>query len=270
MWYWKKSCIRIASLFVKCSFLRLHRYRQQNFILGHFTRKMCSLLETQPYWYLWLKVIIQRNGTQNAFMLFFASCLWKSLGGLIALDRTLESRMTYEVYNLIFVNGAYVNILQLCFCGDWTMYGFVGQELCRGGVCGKYIPLGLPAPAYLHSSTIQTHSWTVLILSLLACLLLGRLFNHSEPVSSSAKMRNMVKVKMLVDQSCPTLCDLMDCRLPGSSVHRILQARTLEWIAISFSGGSSWPRDRTLVSFLAGRFFTVWATREALWGKIKW
>ena len=67
----------------------------------------------------------------------------------------------------------------LCFCGDWTMYGFVGQELCRGVVCGRYIPLGLPAAAYLHSSTTQTHSWTVLILSLPACLLLGRLFNHS-------------------------------------------------------------------------------------------
>ena len=44
---------------------------------------------------------------------------------------------------------------------------------------------------------------------------------------------------MLVAQSCPTLCDPMDCNLPGSSVHEILQARILEWVAISFSGGSS-------------------------------
>ena len=151
----------------------------------------------------------------------------------------------------------------LCFCGDWTMYGFVGQELCRGVVCGKYIPLGLPAPAYLHSSTTHTHSWTILILSLLACLLLGRLFNHSEPVSSSAKMRNIVKVKMLVDQSCPTLCDPMDSRLPGSSVHRILQARILEWIAISFSGGSSWPRDRIRISCIDGQVLYHWAMWEA-------
>ena len=42
-----------------------------------------------------------------------------------------------------------------------------------------------------------------------------------------------------VAQSCPTLCDHMDCSLPGSSVHRILQARILEWVAISFSRGSS-------------------------------
>ena len=54
-----------------------------------------------------------------------------------------------------------------------------------------------------------------------------------------------------------------DCSPPGSSVHRILQARILEWIAIPFSRGSSPPRDRTWVSHNAGRFFTVWATREA-------
>jgi len=46
--------------------------------------------------------------------------------------------------------------------------------------------------------------------------------------------------------SCLTLCDLMDCSLPGSSIHEILQARILEWVAISFSKGSSWPRDWTL------------------------
>ena len=44
-------------------------------------------------------------------------------------------------------------------------------------------------------------------------------------------------------QSCPTLCDPMDCSLPGSSVHGTLQARTLEWVAISSSRGSSRPRD---------------------------
>ena len=66
-----------------------------------------------------------------------------------------------------------------------------------------------------------------------------------------------------VAQSCLTLCDLMDCSLPGSSVHEIFQARVLEWVAISFSRGSSQPRDRTRVSRIAGRRFTVWATREA-------
>ena len=56
----------------------------------------------------------------------------------------------------------------------------------------------------------------------------------------------------------------MDCSLSGSSVHGIFQARMLEWIAISFSRGSSRPRNRSWVSLIAGRRFTIWATREAL------
>ena len=52
----------------------------------------------------------------------------------------------------------------------------------------------------------------------------------------------------------------MDCSPPGSSVCGILQARILEWVAISYSRGFSWPRDCTRVSYIAGRFFTVWAT----------
>ena len=67
----------------------------------------------------------------------------------------------------------------------------------------------------------------------------------------------------LVAQLCSTLCDPMDCSPQGSSVHGIPQARILEWVAISFSEGSSRPRDQTLVSCIAGRRFTLWATREA-------
>ena len=55
----------------------------------------------------------------------------------------------------------------------------------------------------------------------------------------------------------------VDCSLSGSSVHGIFQARVLEWIAISFSRGSSGPRNQTRVSRISGRRFTVWATREA-------
>ena len=66
-----------------------------------------------------------------------------------------------------------------------------------------------------------------------------------------------------VTQSCPTLCDPMDCSLPCSSIRGILQARILEWVAISFSRGSSQLRDQTQVSCIAGRRFTIWATREA-------
>ena len=67
-----------------------------------------------------------------------------------------------------------------------------------------------------------------------------------------------------VAQSCPTLCDPMDRSPSGSSVHGILQARILEWVAISFSRGSSQPRDRAWVSCIAGRRFILWATREAI------
>ena len=69
--------------------------------------------------------------------------------------------------------------------------------------------------------------------------------------------------KVLVAQLCSTLCNPMDCSPPGSSVHGFLQARILEWVAIPFSKGSSWPRDRTQVSCIAGRLLTVWAPREA-------
>ena len=63
--------------------------------------------------------------------------------------------------------------------------------------------------------------------------------------------------KVKVIQACLTVCHPMDCNLPGSSVHGILQARILEWVAVSFSRGSSRPRDRTQVSSIAGRFFTI-------------
>ena len=60
------------------------------------------------------------------------------------------------------------------------------------------------------------------------------------------------------------LCDPMDCSMPGSSVHGILQAGRLGWIAMPSSTGSSQPRDQTHVSYIAGSLFTVWAPREAL------
>ena len=62
---------------------------------------------------------------------------------------------------------------------------------------------------------------------------------------------------VLVAQSCPTLCDLTNCSLSGSSIHGILQARILEWIVVPFSRGCSRPGDPTQVSCIAGRFFTI-------------
>ena len=66
-----------------------------------------------------------------------------------------------------------------------------------------------------------------------------------------------LKVKVLVAQPCPTLCDPIDCSPPGSSIHGILQARILEWVVVTFSRGSSQPRDQTWVSCIAARFFTI-------------
>ena len=66
-----------------------------------------------------------------------------------------------------------------------------------------------------------------------------------------------LKQAVLITQSRPTLCDPMDHSPPGSSIHGILQAKTLEWVAVSFSRASSQPRDRTRVSHVAGRLFTI-------------
>ena len=66
-----------------------------------------------------------------------------------------------------------------------------------------------------------------------------------------------------VIKSCLTLCNSVDCSLPGSSVHGIPQARILEWVAISSSRGSSWPRDWTFVSCIGRWILYHWATRKA-------
>ena len=63
-------------------------------------------------------------------------------------------------------------------------------------------------------------------------------------------------------QSCLTLCNPMDSSWPGSSVLGISQARLLEWVAISFSRGSSWPRDRTCVFWIASGYFTTEPPRK--------
>ena len=76
-------------------------------------------------------------------------------------------------------------------------------------------------------------------------------------MGKESEKRLDMKMKVLVTQSCLTLCDPMDCSPPGSSVHGILQARILEWVAFPFSRGSSQPRDETQVSCIAGGFFTA-------------
>ena len=84
------------------------------------------------------------------------------------------------------------------------------------------------------------------------------------PLSFSAFLNRVTGLYYVseVAQSCPTLGDPMDCSLPGSCVHGIFQGIVLEWIAIFFFRGSSQPKDRTRVSHIVDRRFTIWATRE--------
>ena len=70
-----------------------------------------------------------------------------------------------------------------------------------------------------------------------------------------------------VTQLYPILYNPVDCNLPGFPVHGIFQARVPEWVAFSFSRGSSQPRDQTQISHITGRCFTLWATREA-WSRM--
>ena len=88
-------------------------------------------------------------------------------------------------------------------------------------------------------------------------------FSYRAFCNPSIPTLDFLKVEVWISQSCPTLCNPMDCSPPGSSVHGIFQARMLEWVAISFSRGSFPPRDRTWVSHIPGRCFNLWATREA-------
>ena len=94
----------------------------------------------------------------------------------------------------------------------------------------------------------------------LHCCHLGSPFFDLWLLTSNLCFSHIVHVKVLVSQLCPTLCNPIDCSPAGSLVHGIYQARILEPVAIPFSMVSSWPRNRTWVLCIAGRFFIIWAT----------
>ena len=106
------------------------------------------------------------------------------------------------------------------------------------------------------------------------------MFNYSDSFKKCVNLSlNICKIYkicdialcVLVTQSCLILCDLMECSQPGSSVHGILQARILEWLAIPFSRGSFWPRDWTCVSGLQADSLPSEPPRKPLivWRKTK-
>ena len=99
------------------------------------------------------------------------------------------------------------------------------------------------------------------------------LLSNSLPTSWTVACQTPLSVELFRQEYCsgelfPSTGDLpslgVNCSLPDSSVHGILQARILEWVAYPFSRGSSQPRNWTGVFCIVGRFFTSWATREAI------
>ena len=113
----------------------------------------------------------------------------------------------------------------------------------------------LISPCYFFG-TLHSNGYISPFLLCFSLLFFPQLFRINLIGTCSGKCQGKFLVFVLVAQLWTTLCDPMEYSLPGSSVHGILQARILEWVAISFSKGSSQPRDWTWVSHFAGTFFT--------------
>ena len=97
-----------------------------------------------------------------------------------------------------------------------------------------------------HCSTWEARSLELIYfvyMTLHICRTATPLFPYPQPLLTTILLSASMKAKALVIQLCPTLCDPMDCSLPGSFVHGILQARILKWVAMPSSRGSSQPRD---------------------------
>ena len=115
------------------------------------------------------------------------------------------------------------------------------------------------------SSSKTAHS--IILLRKLSCVsypysISKRFPGHWPTGESFRELFLQVSEWVKVSQSCLTLCDPMDCSLPGSSVHGILQARILEWVAMPSCRGSPWSRDPTQFSCIGRRILYDWATRE--------
>ena len=153
----------------------------------------------------------------------------------------------------------------------------------RYSLLRKFLECKVPMAAMKILLDVQKHSWhscwALVIIAVFASKLslpqsmteFGQDIKTDPLLVSESKLcllpahmfrQGMKESESEVTQLCPTLCDPMDCSLPGFSVHGIFQARLLEWVAISFSRRSSWPRD--WIFLIVGRRFTVWATRQGM------
>ena len=138
----------------------------------------------------------------------------------------------------------------------WGLIQKSGQDVLRCGCrdCGEagggcLTPETLESQCPLRKGTNRLCTWAFAFLS--------------AHVMRKTAIKQADGVIVAVWLSHVRLCNTMDCSPTGSSVCGILQARILEWVAMPFARGSSWTWDWTWVSHIAGRFFTVWATREA-------
>ena len=93
---------------------------------------------------------------------------------------------------------------------------------------------------------------------------LGALSNSHVNFSPKDEVRRLKEFAVLVDQSCLTLSNPMDCSLPGSSIHGISETKILGWVAISLSRRSFWPRDRTYISYIGRQIFFTTESPEKL------
>ena len=138
----------------------------------------------------------------------------------------------------------------------WPWRGCASQIEPIMGV-SKPLALKFPFQVQTHHSKVLP-STTLFIRVLISSHFFLPNCSREEYLEQTTKYSHNAPVKVKVPQLCPALCDPMDY-----TVHGILQARILEWVAIPFSRGSSQARDRTQVSCIAGGFFTSWATTEA-------
>ena len=121
----------------------------------------------------------------------------------------------------------------------------------------------IPLTSIHEASPLYESQYLILYSNIIQNLVWASKVSHVHNLKFSSKhvekMRKKKKVKLLVAEPCPALCNRLDCGPPGSYIHGILQVTILEWVAISFSRGSSWPRDQTLIPCIANAFLKqIW------------
>ena len=150
-----------------------------------------------------------------------------------SIERELD--LSPHTYYSVTVTKSLLIYLAVSSCGMWDLsFGCSGFSLVA--------VLGLSCPASMWGPSSPTRDWT-----------------HIPWIE-----RQILNHWYVCAQSCLTLCNLVDCCPPGFSVLEIFQARILKWVAISYSRGSSWPRDWTGISCMGRQILYHWATWEAL------